>query len=210
MLRNLSDTIRRHLSDNLISYAIIIFFFILGISLGALTVSNIDIETKSDVKSYIDGFISISRTDNVHSIEILKQSIKFNLITAAVLFIAGLSYAGILIVPMIAAFRGFCIGFTVAFLSDSLDKGGLLLSMVSILPQNIIYIPILIVFCVCSIGLAFAIFRSKLNRKHNEASAYIWSFGMTALFLFVFMLGGSVIESYITPYLVKLIAPYLM
>ncbi|MDF2840458.1 MAG: spoIIM [Clostridia bacterium] len=210
MLRNLSDTIRRHLSDNLISYAIIIFFFILGISLGALTVSNIDIETKSDVKSYIDGFISISRTDNVHSIEILKQSIKFNLITAAVLFIAGLSYAGILIVPMIAAFRGFCIGFTVAFLSDSLDKGGLLLSMVSILPQNIIYIPILIVFCVCSIGLAFAIFRSKLNRKHNEASAYIWSFGITALFLFVFMLGGSVIESYITPYLVKLIAPYLM
>lgn len=210
MLMNFSETIRRHLSDNIISYAIIIFFFILGISLGALTVSNIDIDTKSDVKAYIDGFVSISKTDNIHSVEILKQSIKFNLITAAALFIAGLTYAGILIVPMIATFRGFCLGFTVAFLSDSLDKGGFLLSLVSILPQNLVYLPILIVFCVCSISLAFAIFRSKLNRKHNEASAYFWSFGMTALLMFLILLGGSIIESYITPYLVKLVSTYLM
>jgi stage II sporulation protein M len=210
MLMRLNESIRRHLSDNIISYAIIVFFFILGISLGALTVSNIGIDTKSDVKSYIDGFISISRTDNIHSVEILKQSIKFNLITAVTLFIAGLTYAGIILVPIIATFRGFCIGFTVAFLTDSLNKGGFLLSLVSILPQNIIYIPILIVFCVCSISLAFAVFRSKLNRKHNEITAYFWSFGMTALVLFIIMLGGSIIESYITPYLVKLVAPYLM
>ena len=210
MLMRLNETIKRHLSDNIISYAIVLFFFVLGISLGALTVSNIDIDTKSEVKSYIDGFINISRTDNINSVEILKQSLKLNLITTGALFIAGLTYAGILLVPMIATFRGFSIGFTVAFLTDSMEKGGFLLSLVSILPQNIVYIPILIVFCVCSISLSFAVFRSKLNRKRNEASAYFWSFGMTSLFLFFIMMGGSVIESYITPFLLKLVAPYLM
>jgi stage II sporulation protein M len=210
MLRGLNETIKRHLADNIISYAIIIFFFILGISLGALTVSNIDIETKSDVKAYLDNFISISRTDSVHSLEILKQSIKFNLITCLVLFLSGLTYAGVLIVPLISAFRGFCIGITVAFLNDSLSKGGLLLSLASILPQNLVYIPVLIVLCVCSVSLAFTILRNKINRKNNEVIGYFWSIAMTALFLFVMMLGGSVIESYITPYLVKLVAPYLM
>lgn len=210
MLLGLNETIKRHLSDNIISYAIIVFFFILGISLGALTVNNIDIETKSDVKAYIDSFISISRTDNVQSLEILKQSIKFNLITCLVLFLSGLTYLGILFVPIIATFRGFCVGLTVAFLNDSLSKGGLLLSLASILPQNLVYIPILIVFCVCSMGLAFTILRNKLNRKSNEVIGYIWSISMTALLLFVIMIGGSVIESYITPYLVKLVAPYLM
>jgi stage II sporulation protein M len=210
MLRGLNETIKRHLADNIISYAIIIFFFILGISLGALTVSNIDIETKSDVKAYLDNFISISRTDSVHSLEILKQSIKFNLITCLVLFLSGLTYAGVLIVPLISAFRGFCIGITVAFLNDSLSKGGLLLSLASILPQNLVYIPVLIVFSVCSVSLAFTILRNKINRKNNEVIGYFWSIAMTALFLFVMMLGGSVIESYITPYLVKLVAPYLI
>lgn len=210
MLRGLNETIKRHLSDNIISYAVIIFFFILGISLGALTVNNIDIETKSNVKAYIENFISISRTDSVHSLEILKQSIKFNLITCIVLFLSGLTYAGILIVPLISTFRGFCIGITVAFLNDSLSKGGLLLSLASILPQNLIYIPVLIVFCVCSLSLAFAVLRNKLNRKNNEVIGYFWSISMTALFLFLIMMGGSIIESYITPYLVKLVAPYMM
>lgn len=210
MLRGLNETIKRHLSDNIISYAVIIFFFVLGISLGALTVSNIDIETKSDVKAYIDNFISISRTDSVHSVEILKQSIKFNLITCLVLFLSGLTYVGVLIVPIISTFRGFCIGLTVAFLNDSLSKGGLLMSLTSILPQNLVYIPVLIVFSVCSISLAFTILKNKLNRKSNEVLGYFWSISMTALFLFVIMIGGSIIESYITPYLIKLVAPYMM
>lgn len=210
MLLRLNETIRRHLSDNIISYAIIIFFFILGISFGAITVKNIDVTTKSEVKSYIDGFISITRTDSIHSTEILKQSIKFNLLSTGALFIAGLTYAGILLTPAIAAFRGFCIGFTVAFLTDSLGKGGFLLALVSILPQNIIYIPILIIFCVCSISLSLAVLRNRLNRKHGELSSFIWSFALSALFLFLIMMGGSVIESYLTPYLVKLVAPYFM
>lgn len=210
MLMRLNETIRRHLSDNIISYAVVVFFFILGISLGALTVSNIDIDTKSDVKAYIDNFISISRTDSVHSVEILKLSIKFNLITTGALFLAGLTYVGIIIVPMISTFRGFCLGFTVAFLTDSLGRGGFLLALVSILPQNLVYLPVLIILCVCSVSLSFVVLRSKLNRKSNEALTYIWSFGMTAVLLFLIMMGGSIIESYITPYLVKLVAPYLM
>jgi stage II sporulation protein M len=210
MLLRLNETIRRHLSDNIIFYAVIMFFFILGISFGAMTVSNIDIDTKSEVKSYIDGFISITRTDSIQSTDILKQSLKFNLLSAGALFLAGLTYAGIVITPLIAGFRGFCVGFTVAFLTDSLGRGGFLIALVSILPQNIIYIPILIIFCVCSISLSLAVLSNKLNRKRNDLASYIWSFGLSALFLLFIMMGGSVIEAYLTPFLVKLVAPYFI
>lgn len=210
MQLRLNDVIKRHLSDNIISYAIILFFFILGISFGAITVKNIDIDTKSEVKAYIDGFISITKTESVHSTAILRQSIKFNLASSAVLFIAGLTYAGIVLVPMLATFRGFCIGFTVAFLTDSLGKGGFLLALASVLPQSILYIPILIIFCACSISLSITVLRNKLNRKRSELSSYIWSFALSALFLFLIMLGGSIIEAYFTPFLVKLVAPYFI
>lgn len=210
MLLRLNETIKRHLSDNIFSYAVIIFFFILGISFGAMTVNNMNIDTKSEVKEYIDGFISISRTDSIQSADILKQSIKFNLLSAGALFLAGLTYVGIIVTPIIAGFRGFCIGFTVAFLTDSLGKGGFLLALVSILPQNIVYIPLLIILCVCSISLSLAVLRNKLNRKHGEMPAFIWSFALSVLFLFFIMIGGSVVEAYLTPFLVKLVAPYLI
>lgn len=210
MLMRLNETIRRHLSDNIISYAIVLFFFILGISMGALTVSNINIDMRSDVKSYIDGFINITRTESIHPVEILKQSIKLNLITALVLSLAGLTYAGILLVPIISTFRGFCIGFTVAFLTDALGRGGFLLSLVSILPQSLVYIPVIVVFSVCSISFSFAILKAKLNRKRSEISSYMVSYALTSLVLFLIMIAGSIIESYMTPLLVKLVAQYLM
>jgi stage II sporulation protein M len=210
MLKRLNETIRRHLSDNMISYAVIMFFFILGISLGALTVSNINIDIKSNVKAYIDGFVSISQTEPIHSVEILKQSIKLNLFTTAALFLAGLTYAGIILIPLIAGFRGFCVGFTIAFLADSLGKGGFLLALVSVLPQNLIYLPVLIVFCVCSISLAFMVLKSKLNHKSSELQNYLASFAMTALFLFFITMGGSILEAYMAPVLVKLVAPYIL
>lgn len=209
MALRFNETIKRHIADNLVSYGIILFFFILGVSLGAVTVSKIAAEAKSDIKEYINGFITITSTDSIQSIEMLKQSIKFNLLTSGALFLAGLTYAGIVIVPLIVTFRGFCLGFTVAFLADSL-KSGFLLSLVSILPQNLIYLPVIIIFSVCSLSLAFVVLKAKMNKSRGEVANYIWSFAVTAIFLFLIMLAGSIIESYITPYLVKLTAPYLL
>ncbi|MDD4503558.1 MAG: stage II sporulation protein M, partial [Clostridiaceae bacterium] len=155
MLDSLNDTIKRHLANNIWIYLIVIFMFIFGSSLGALIVNNIDEVTKSDARTYLEGFLDLTSKNELQSANILKQSIKFNLYFALVLFFSGLVYIGILFIPILIAFRGFCIGFSIAFLTENFGSNGFLLSLGSVLPQNFIYVPVTIVMGV--IGLNYSL-----------------------------------------------------
>jgi len=126
LLDSLNDTIRRHLADNIWIYIIVILMFILGISLGAMTVNNIDEVSKSDARTYIEGFLELTSRNELQPAYILKQSIKFNLYFSLVLFFSGLVYLGIVLIPVLIAFRGFCIGFSIAFLTENFGSNGFL------------------------------------------------------------------------------------
>ncbi len=210
MLFKVNETIRRHLAENIWLYCIVVFFLIFGLCLGALTVNNINDTTKGELHSYMEGFLNITYSEGIFSPDILKQSFFFNLITFVIIFLFGMTYVGIIGIPLIAGFRGYCIGFTVAFLTQSFGKEGYLLSVASVLPQNLIYIPATIILCVCSLCLSLTVLRNKYLRKYGEISAYIMPYSMTMLVLFVFMLAGSIIEAYLTPYIIKLVIPYIL
>lgn len=203
------ESFKRHVSDNIWLYGIIIFFFILGICIGALTVNNIDVETKNSLNQYIDGFLNITRSEGINSFDVLKEAVKNNFFTTLLVVIMGLTYVGIVFIPLLAGFRGFCIGFVIAFLTDSMGNSGYLLSLVSILPQNIIYIPTIIIICVYAFNISMNTLRNKFLRKRNFFSSYLFQYFITSTVLFVVLLGGSIIESYITPLLIKLLSQYI-
>lgn len=183
--------------------------FIIGISLGAITVNGIDETAKNDVKTYVEGFIDLTMGESLQTSNILKQSIRFNLYYTALVFFSGLIYIGIIIIPILIGFRGFCIGFTIAFLTDTLGRQGLLLSIASILPQNIIYIPILIVLSVISINYSLFTLRNKYIKKSSTDPRQLAPYAFSVLIIFLVILAGCIVESYVTTHIVKLIAPYI-
>ncbi|HNR03449.1 MAG TPA: hypothetical protein PKH13_01285, partial [Bacillota bacterium] len=64
---SLNDSIRRHLADNIWIYLIVMFLFILGISLGALAVNNIDEAAKTDAITYLEGFLDLTNQNQLQS-----------------------------------------------------------------------------------------------------------------------------------------------
>ncbi|MFZ5353536.1 MAG: stage II sporulation protein M [Bacillota bacterium] len=209
MLTRFNEIIRRHLTENIWLYCIMVFFFVLGVCLGALAVNNVSVDAKNELRSYMEGFLNITESEGIYAADILKQSVIFNFITIIVIFFFGMTYFGIAVIPIIAGFRGFCIGFTVAFLTESFSRGGYLLSLVSILPQNIIYIPVLIILCVCSLCLSLNVLRNRYIRKYNQLSGFIMPYSITMVVLFGAMLAGSLIESYLTPFIIRFVIPYV-
>lgn len=206
---SLNDSIRRHFADNIWIYLIVIFLFIFGISLGALTVNNIDEVAKTDAKIYLEGFLELTSQNQLQSESILKQSIKFNLYFAMVLFFSGLVYVGIIIIPILVAFRGFCIGFSIAFLTGNVEDNGFLLSLGSVLPQNMIYIPVIIVMAVISFNYSMWALRSKYFKKSGTSSRLFTIYALSMLVLIILLVAGSIVEAYITSLIVKLIVPYI-
>ena len=209
MMDSLNNTIRRHLADNIWFYMIVVFAFVLGISLGAMTVNTIDDVSASDAKQYIEGFLDLTAQNDLQSAYILKQSIKFNLYFTLVLFCSSLVYLGIVIIPALVAFRGFCIGFSVAFLTGNFGGNGFLLSIGSILPQNIIYVPIIIVMGVSGLNYSLWTFRNRYLKRYPANTTSFAPYAFSTLIMFVLLISGCIVESYITSILIKAITPYV-
>ena len=209
MPSSLNGSIKRHLADNIWIYMIVIFMFILGISLGALTVNNIDDVSKTDAKTYIEGFLELTSQNELQSAYILKQSIKFNLYFALLLFSSGLVYLGIIFIPILIAFRGFCIGFSIAFLTENFGSNGFLLSLGSVLPQNLIYVPVIIVMGVIGLNYSLWAMRNKYFKKFGAIPNLFATYAFSTLVLFILLIAGCIVESYITSLIVKMITPYI-
>lgn len=207
---SLKDSVKRHFADNIWIYLIIIFMLILGISLGSLTVNNIDDVSKEDAAAYIKGFLDLAHQNGLQSAYILKQSIKFNLYFTLVLFLSGLTYLGILFIPIIIAFRSFCIGFSIAFLTDNFGSNGFLLSIGSVLPQNLIYVPVTIVMGVIGLNYSLWALKNKYFKRFGAVQNLFAAYALSTLVLFILLIGGCIVESYITSQIIRLFTPYMI
>ena len=206
---SLNDSIRRHLADNIWIYLIVIFSFILGISLGALAVNNIDEAAKTDAIIYLEGFLDLTNQNQLQSEAILKQSIKYNFYYAMILFFSGAAYIGIIVIPMLVAFRGFCIGFSIAFLTKNVGSNGFLLSLGSVLPQNLIFVPVIIVMGVTGFNYSLWALRYKYFKKSAVVPRIFAAYALSMLVLFILLVAGSIVEAYITSLIVRAIVPYI-
>lgn len=209
MLNSLNDTIKRHLADNIWIYSIIILMFVLGITIGALAVNGIDDMTGTDARLYLEGFLDYASRGELQSVYILKQSIKFNLYFALLMFLSGLIYLGMFFIPLLTVFRGFCIGFSIAFLTESFGRTGFVLSLGSILPQNIIFVPVIIIIGVVGLNYSLYTFRCRYLKKIRIEQRFFSAYALSAFVLFTLLIAGSIVEAYITSLIVKLITSYM-
>lgn len=77
----LKETIKQHVLNNKKEYIIIALIFVIGIFLGVLFVNNIKDNQKEQISTCINDYITkMKDTDNVKNIDVLKSSIKHNLL----------------------------------------------------------------------------------------------------------------------------------
>ena len=75
------ETIKQHILNNKGEYIIVSLFFIIGIFFGVLFVNNIKEEQKEQIGTYVNDYITkMKDTDNINNIDVLKSSIKQNLL----------------------------------------------------------------------------------------------------------------------------------
>ncbi len=206
MLENTKRRIFTDVLDNKGQYLLIVFFLVVGITAGTFTVSNLQMGTKEALESYRDSlFISVKSTDpnfwGIFFHSLLNHTLIFGVITVFSLMMLG--------IPVIAAaliFKGFCVGFTVGVLALDMNIGGFLAIVVCTFLPNLVLIP-----CICKAGVlgfnnAIQIFKTRHIPKTPQdklISSRPYLFKMLAVY--VVGLVGVLIESLLTPALMKLI-----
>ena len=157
--------IRDDILTNTRSYFIVIIIFTVGIFLGVLFINQT--QDKSEIEKYINTYVDETKNvQNGNYLGELQKDIKSNILLVFLLWFAGTTIIGIPIALGIILFRGFCLGYTIASCVFVLGKlKGTIFIAITMLLQNIIFIPALMILGVSSIKLYKSIIKDR--RKEN-------------------------------------------
>lgn len=204
---NIKNTIKEHIINNSKEYIIALLIFVIGIFVGVLFINNIQENQRTEINAYLNNFIGkLKENQNLNSTELVKTSINQNVLLAIAIWFFGTTVIGIPIVFGIIFYRGFCLGYTisVAISMMGLSKG-LVFVLISLLLQNVIFIPAILALAVSGFKLYKSIMKDK--RKEN-IKIEIVRHTVFSLIMMLLLIISSLIEVFVSTNILKLVSKY--
>lgn len=211
MFSRIKELILTHIRNYSKRYFFLLIAFIIGVSAGAFTVNGLSSLQNEELGNYFQGFLKLFDNQQVKSGELLQIAALENLKLVLALWILGVSIIGIPFIFVLISVRGFITGFCTGFIIKAMGINGVLFVLCSILPKEIIIIPCLIALGVNGVNFSLNIIRNRSARQLSKEGlkSTLFSYCFVTLFYSVFIFFGILIETYIVPVLMRLIAPVI-
>lgn len=204
---HIMDIFKTHITNNLKEYIIVLLIFLIGIFLGVMFINNAKETQQNEIQNYINTYIENCKNGDIESSNGLIINIKENIILACLLWFAGTTIICMPIVLGIVMFRGFCLGYTISATISTIGLGkGILFILTSLLLQNILFIPAILMLGVSGIKLYRSIMKDK--RKENIKIEILRHTAISGIAL-VILIVSAFVEVQISYNFVNLVAKYL-
>ncbi|MBE6062046.1 MAG: stage II sporulation protein M [Clostridium butyricum] len=185
-------------------FFIVLIMFCLGISFGLYTVKYMELSDKSDLMNYFSSFTNSIENESINYGSLLFKVVKKNMILILPIIILSMTFFGDPIILIIVLLKGFTLSYTFSFITTTFEGKGVGLAIASIIPQNLIYIPCMILLSVMSMEMSTEKFKKRFfkSSKNTVSTGALYKF-LIIIILFVI---GMLIEAYISPTLIKFVA----
>lgn len=205
--RMYQDTVAIHFREHSSVYLFVVVLFLMGVIFGAIVVNSLSITQKEDLFYYLSQFFGqVSDNKVAASNDLLWQSFMHNGKFIGLMWILGISIIGLPVILIILFIKGLVVGFTVGFLVNQMGWDGFLLSFVSILPQNLIIIPVFIFAATLSVSFSLKMIRRQFMKKLSQPIFPLFSrYGLALLGTLALLIAAAGIEAYVSPTLMKLV-----
>lgn len=211
MVTLLNERIARNIKENISIYFIIILFFAIGLAVGGFAIKSIGDGDKQDLLTYMNSFFKVYSGESVSGLTIFLQSAKNNFFSILIIWILSLTIVGVPALLIVVGFRGFILGFSVGFFIESMGLKGLVFSLIGVIPQNIIYIPCILITAALSLMFSISVIKRKRNKNfYGGQKLSILSYSMTIGVIFLVSLLGSLIEGFLSPIIIKALSGYFI
>lgn len=183
---------------------IITLLFFAGSALGALAETRIDAGTRSGASAYIDSLLQ-AETRQGDGMGVFADSFRSNGILLLAMAVGGITVVLFPAALAVLLYKGAAIGFTSAVILEGSPGTGVLRCCAALLPQNLIFIPLLAIYAYFTICSAMDIIRCRNQRFRGR----IYGDSMK-VYLLVSVAGavllclGAGIEAFLNPVLLRL------
>ena len=182
---------------------LITLIFLTGILVGDYKALGLTSGVKSHLLTLIDDYLKGGVNVGLDKQAILLNSFLNQGKSIIAVWFLGLTIIGMPIILGVVFLKGFSLGFTISFLVKEKAGSGVLISILSILPQNLIFIPLLIIWSVVGINFTFYIAKGRSGSRTPLSKGLI-SYTLLMLISLVIVLIGSLIEAYLSPWFLSL------
>lgn len=185
----------------------VLMVFIAGVVFGALAIRTLNAEAKQELVGHLSTFFNglAGKLSQPYQAD-PQGTIWLNIKMVAIFWLLGLSTVGMPFIPVIIFLRGFVLGFTVGFLVNELGFRGLIFGIVSVLPQNLIIVPAIVVGGMIAISFSIAVVKSLVTKRPMDFGPQLINYSVMMVAVAGVLIFGSLIETFITPLLMKLAA----
>lgn len=150
------QSFRQTLKDQTPLYVFVAVLFLVGVLFGALMVNALSLEQQQDMARHLNHFFINVQDSNETMMQSSYWSIAgLHLKWIGLIWILGLSVIGLPGILILDFLKGVLIGFTVGYLVGQYSWTGLLFALVSIAPQNLVIIPMLMMCSVAAISFSY-------------------------------------------------------
>ena len=172
-----------------------------------INMKNVNFESLEKLKTYYKVSINSKYLkEDLNLVELLKTSIGQNIILAISLWFFGTTIIGIPVVFGIVAYRGFCLGYTIAACISIMGiSKGIIFVLILLLLQNLLVIPAILALSVSGIKLYKSIMKDKTKENVKPEMLRHTAF---SLIMLVVLIISSIIEIFISTNILKFCIKY--
>jgi stage II sporulation protein M len=195
--------LKRHIAENRWQYIIMTLIFLSGVVMGNYKVPGLEGGVKSHLLALVDGYLQGGMEGSLHGGAILYHAFITQGSTLLAVWFLGLTVLGLPLILAIIFMRGYSMGFTMGFLIRAKGGGGILIGLLTIVPQNLVYIPFLLIWAVVATNFSLQVLRGNPS-GFPDLLRRLMSYSLLMLVFLLICLIGAFIEAYLSPWLLNL------
>jgi stage II sporulation protein M len=206
-----NQVFQRYLQQHLSLYLYVSILFIMGVIFGALMVNALSVSQQQLMAQHLYNFfqsitLEVGGDSSQSLIELFAAHGRWILI----ILILGLSVVGLPLILIIDFLKGILIGFSIGYLVGQFSWKGLFLAVVTVVPHNLIVIPVILVSSVVAISFSLYLIRHVVMHKQAVQRQQLHRYLLTHMTLCSLLLGATLIQYLIVPQLLEWAAPIML
>ena len=202
MVTNLKRTCIFHIKSNISYYVLVLCGFLCGGIIAAACIFAFSELSVRELSAYLADFFESIGKNGTDSFEIFKIAVFSNLKFFIVLVLFSVMIIGLPFVLAMSGVFGYSFFFSFLFALKAYGIKGLLFFCGGMLLHHLITIPCFLLAIVISVKFSVFVFKGKSDIK-SELLGYVLK--MSGLFLFSVL--GALLQSYVEPIFLELMAP---
>ena len=197
--------------DQLSLYVFVSVLFVVGVVFGVLMVNALTLEQQEDLAGDVNHFVQLLHAGmGADQTQSFCDRAWFHTKWVMLIWFLGISVVGMPLVFALDFLKGVLIGFSVGLMVSQHAWHGVLFSLVSVAPPNIIILPALMIASVSAVSFSIHLVKNRLLQRQGTLLGPLLSHSSIILVMLAALWGAALFEAFISPALMGWAASFLV